>query len=62
MTQRFERAIHAARLTGDANLPPVMNHLMRKLNPVILRDDSHQFLLYLLGIGLLRQAQTFGYA
>ena len=42
----LQSAIGAARLAGDANLAAVVDHLVGKGDPVVLRDDLHQVLLY----------------
>jgi len=50
-------AIHAFRLSSHADLPPMMDQLMRKRDPPVLRNNLHQIPLHLFGCGLLRQFQ-----
>ena len=55
MTQRLYRTIRALRLARDAQIPPVMDHLVRVQNPPIRRDDLHQILLNLLRVIVLSE-------
>jgi hypothetical protein len=54
----FQRAVHTSRLSGHTNLPAMMNNLVRKIDPPILRNDPHQVPFHLLRGGLLRQFQS----
>ena len=60
VADRIERAFGAARITGHAQISAVMNHLVRKENPPVLRDDAHEIFLDLYRVGLLRQVETAG--
>ena len=48
VTQRLERAVRAARRTRDADLPAVVDQLMREGDPTVLRNELHQVMLDLL--------------
>jgi hypothetical protein len=60
MAKLFEVATVAFGLAGDANLTAVMDDLVRKGDPAILRDDVHQFLLDLLGRVAFGKAEAVG--
>jgi len=55
VAQRFQRAIHTSRLPRNADLPPMMDQLMAKLDPVVLRNHLLQILLDFHRIILLGQ-------
>lgn len=62
VAEGFEGAVDAARLSRDADLPSVINQLVRKLDPVVAGDDSDQFLLDGLRIMGLSEAEAIGEA
>lgn len=62
VAEGFEGAVGTARFAGDADLASVMDEFVRELNPVILRNDLHQFLLYFFGIGRCGEAEAVGEA
>lgn len=41
VAKSFKGALHASRLSGDADLAAMMDHFMRELNPVVPGDDLH---------------------
>jgi hypothetical protein len=48
ITKLLQSTVHTLRLPGHTNLPPMMNQLMRKRDPPVLRNDLHQIPLHLL--------------
>src|SRR5260370_7185489 len=58
VTKRLQRAVHTPRLPGHADLPPMMNQLMREIDPPVLRDNPHQIPLHSLRSRLLGQFQS----
>src|ERR1700730_8046736 len=62
ITNLLQVAFHAARLARLANAPAMPNQLMRKNDPLILRNDLHQVLLYFLGIRVASEVQPPGQA
>jgi hypothetical protein len=46
MTKLFEVALIALRPACDADLPSMMNHLVRETDPAILGQHVHQFLFH----------------
>ncbi len=57
VAKRLQRAVHTPRLPRQTNLPAMVNQLMRKSDPPVLRNDLHQIPLHLLRRRLLRQLQ-----
>jgi transposase InsO family protein len=54
VTGSFQRAVRASRLSRDADLPTVKDHLVREVDPLCLRNHTHQILLNLLRRRVLR--------
>ncbi len=52
IAKRFQSAIDAARFTGDANLAAMVNHFVRKRDPVVLGNDLHQIFFHRDRLGL----------
>src|SRR3984885_5479680 len=57
VAELLQRAIHTPRIPRNTNLPPMMNQLMGKSDPPVLRNDLHQILLDLLRSRLFGQLQ-----
>ena len=60
MAELLEVATVAFWLARDAHLAAVVDKLVRKRDPAILRDDPHQLLLYLLRRVTIGKAQPMG--
>src|ERR1700728_2000469 len=58
ITLKLQRAVGASRFAGDANLSSVVNNLMRELNPLVLRQNLHEVLLYLYRVGCFGQLKS----
>src|ERR1022692_4569456 len=57
---RIQQTFRAARLAGLAECAAMVDNLVREEYPAVLRDDLHQVLLDLAGIGLSGQIQPAG--
>jgi hypothetical protein len=57
VAELLQCAVHTLRLPSHTNLPSMMNQLMRKCDPSVLRNDLHQIPLHLLRRSLLSQLQ-----
>ncbi len=58
VTKRLQSAVHTPRLPGHADLPAMMNQLMREIDPPVLRDNPHQIPLHLFRSRLPGQFQS----
>jgi hypothetical protein len=60
VTNGIERALRAAGLSRNADLPPEVDHLVRKLDPAFLRELLLQIFLDLDRIVFAREIQPLG--
>src|SRR5947209_5456451 len=62
MADCFQFAINALGLASNAQSPPMPDHAMREVDPLVTRDHSHQVLLNLAGFVLGSKFEASGNA
>src|SRR3974377_2247458 len=60
VAERFDWAVDAFGLARDADGAAMMDDLVGEVDPLVARDDLHQVLLDLAGVGVLRKFEAAG--